>query len=436
MFSGESMARLSQAAPVPAVVVNANNISALIPIRSLGRKGVPIVAVFGQGSLARYAPVVRSSRFISDTHTFDDSDYERSLVSCLRDIGKSHGRKSVLFPTSDEDMIIVSAHRDALQEYYHLLMPSHELLSILLNKHCFYPFAEARGIPIPRTFRIDSLADIEHIARKVAYPCIIKPAWRNEAWQTRFGNRKVIISNGPEELRANFRSLDDQFKGLTVQEVVHGDESNIVCSFTFLDERSEPLGIFISKKIRQFPPHFGNSSLVQRVSEPKVLELTTKVCKQLGLVGYVSIEFKKDDRDGAFKVIEVTPCRVNRQTGLSDEAGLSIPYIWYRQVLNMPVESALTTSECTWVSEVNEVRAFLEYWRSGEYTVSEWLRSYKNVTCFEVLAKDDPLPIIVLLLSAFLHGVRSTVLREAPVPAIRAAKMAGHEDAAARQRGP
>jgi hypothetical protein len=67
------------------------------------------------------------------------------------------------------------------------------------------------------------------------------------------------------------------------------------------------VGIFTSRKIRQFPPHFGNSSLVQHVHEPKVVELTAQICWQLGLVGYVSIEFKQDARDGAFKIIELTP---------------------------------------------------------------------------------------------------------------------------------
>lgn len=428
------MARLSQEAPVPAVVVNANNISALIPIRSLGRKGIPVTCVFGQGALGGYAPVVGSSRFVSEKYTFDESDYEGSLVSCLCHIGKSYGRKSVLFPTSDIDMIVVSANRDILQEYYHLLMPSHELLSNLLSKDWFYPFAKARGIPIPRTFRIESKEDIDHIAREVAYPCIIKPAWRDEAWQARFGNLKVIISNGAEELRTNFRRLYDQFKELMVQEIVRGGESNIICTFTFLDERSNPRGMFTSSKIRQFPPHFGNSSLVRRVSEPRVEELTTRICKQLGLVGYVSIEFKKDDTDGEFKVIEMTPCRFNRQTGLSDDAGFSIPYVWYCHVLNMPVESAPTTSACTWVSEINEVRAFLDYWRNGEYTVAEWMRSYKHVSCCELFAKDDPCPFIMLLPSAFVHWVRRKVFRQAPAPASKIFKMAGRKGMVARKR--
>lgn len=221
------------------------------------------------------------------------------LPSVFKSNFYNRGKTSAII-TSDVDMIIISANRKILQEYYHLLMPPHELLSILLNKDRFYPFAQAQGFQIPKTFRADGLTDIDSIAREVGYPCIIKPPWRDKAWQTLYGNRKVIISHGAEELESNIRRLSAQFKNLTVQEVIQGDEQQIICSFAFLDERSKPLGIFTSKKVRQFPPHFGDSALVQSVCEPRVVELTARICKQLGLVGYVSIEFKKDPRDGEF----------------------------------------------------------------------------------------------------------------------------------------
>lgn len=410
------MAQFSQVAPVTAVVVNANNISALLTIRSLGRRGIPVTCVFGRGHHEPYAPIIRSSRFISEIHTFDEADYEQNVVACLCKIGESYPCKSVLFPASDIDMIIVSANRRILQKYYHLLMPPHELLSTLLNKDRFYPFAQAQGFPIPKTFQVNGLTDIAAIARDVGYPCIIKPAWRDNAWQALYPNRKVIVSHGPEELKSNFRRLDAQFRNLTIQEVIQGNEQQIICSFAFLDEQAKPLGTFTSKKVRQFPPHYGNSALVQGVAEPRVVELSTRICKQLGLVGYVSIEFKMDPRDGEFKLIEITPGRCNRQTALSETAGFSIPYIWYCHILGLPVAIALSNSECAWISEVNELRAFWEYWRNGEYTIREWIRSYQNVTCCEVFAKDDLLPFIKLLPSAVLDWVRRSLLRLTSIP--------------------
>src|SRR5262249_5897758 len=164
--SRTSMRHASEGSPAPAVVVNANNISALTTIRALGRHGIPVIGVFGRGALDQYASVVRSSRFISKAHVFDESDYERNLIQCLLEVGASCRTKAVLFPASDKDMILVSANRQLLQQHYHLLMPSHELLRTLLSKDVFYPFAEARGIQLPRSFPIHCLEDMTTARRE------------------------------------------------------------------------------------------------------------------------------------------------------------------------------------------------------------------------------------------------------------------------------
>jgi predicted ATP-grasp superfamily ATP-dependent carboligase len=288
-------------------------------------------------------------------------------------------------------------------------------------------------MPIPKTFRINGIRDLAPVVREVTYPCIIKPAWRDDTWQRRYSDRKVIIRHGAQELESNIRRIYPQFKRLVVQEIVAGDESNIVCSFTYLNEHSEPLAMFTSKKVRQFPPHFGNSSLVQSTHEPTIAALTTKICKQLGLIGYVSIEFKKDARDGEFKLIEITPCRFNRQTGLSDAMGLSFPYVWYSQVLKRPVEFVCANSPCTWMSEVNEVRGFWHYWRRGEYTATAWRRSYKNVASYEVFAKDDALPFIMLPSSALAYWIRRTFRRQTLNRGRTLHTIATHEERAASE---
>jgi len=398
---------------VPAVVVNANNIAALLPIRALGRKGIPVVCVFGRGHRDQYASVVRASRYISSLHTFDETEYEANLVRCLRELGKSSSGKAVLYPASDLDMIIISAHRQSLEGYYHLLMPPHTLLMKLLNKDWFYPFAAERGIPVPRTLHVSRPADIEAAARKLTFPCIVKPAWRDEAWQAYYGNQKVLVVEDAEELDLVCGSLQERRYEMTVQEIIPGPEPNLICSFTYLNDRSEPLGIFTSRKVRQFPPHFGNSSLVQQVQDDAVVQLTAQICKQLGLTGYASIEFKRDDRDGMYKVIEITPCRFNRQAGLSEAAGFSLPYVWYCHLLQQRTDCELRSGASAWVSEVNEARAAWQYWRNGEYTLWEWLKSYRDVAQFEVLAADDPLPFLKLVPSTLSHWLRRTVSRRA-----------------------
>jgi D-aspartate ligase len=392
---------------IPAVVTNANNITALSVIRSLGREGVPIVGVFGKSrDVEPYMSIVRSSYFISEKRWFDETEYETNCIECLLATGKSLGTKAVLFPVSDHDMALVSKYRTLLQRCYRLLMPSEDMLETLLNKERFYEFANHECLPIPRTFMPRDPMDIAEVGRQVRYPCIIKPSWRTEEWIRRYGNTKVFRCESPAKLTRQFSQVFCYFDKLIVQEIVTGSETNIVCSFTYLDGRSEPLGMFLCRKVRQFPPYFGNTALAEATVVPEVEELTRRICKQLALVGYVSIEFKCDPRDNAYKILEITPARINRQAGLADVCGMNIPYLWYSYLLGLNVKVEISDRPYCWASEVNEARSAGFYFKKKEWTVRSWLKSYRNVRRWEVFARDDILPFLALMLSVLMHRVR------------------------------
>lgn len=394
------------------VITNANNIMALSVIRSLGRQGVPIVALFGKNHdyHQAYARVVGSSRYVSEKYWFDEADYESNIIQGLLDIGKALDSKAVLFPASDQDLLLVSGYRTYLQKFYHILMPPEAMLELLLNKEQFYEFADRENLPIPRTFLTGSSPDISSISRLVRYPCIIKPSWRTKKWIRRYRNKKVITCESPEELLKIYQQVSQEFSGLIVQEVVPGTESNIVCSFTYLDSQSEPLGMFLCRKIRQYPPDFGNTSLAEAISAPEVEQMTRRICKQLALVGYVGIEFKRDLRDNAYKLLEITPSRIDRQAGLSDACGINIPYIWYAYLLGLNVKAAVSEKPYRWASEVNEVRSLGRYLKRREWTIIDWFMGYRNVRRWEVFAGDDLFPFLMLTLDESSNQIMSRCL--------------------------
>lgn len=390
----------------PAVIVNANNIMALSVMRSLGRKGLQVIAVFGNTLRNEpYAYIIRTCRFISKSYAFDATDYETNFLQRLTDIGKSGACKAVLFPVSDTDMLLVSKHRDSLRKYYHLLLPPADILNMLLKKEMFYEYALREKLPIPRTFMPRDSTEILEVSRQVRYPCIIKPSWRTAEWIAHYGNKKALRCDSPAELIEQYRETVGYFSILTVQEYVMGPETNIVCSFTYLDSQSKPLGVFICRKIRQYPHYFGNTSMAEAAMLPEVEELSLRICRQLELVGYVSIEFKRDERDNEYKILEITPARINRQTGLSAECGVNIPYIWYSYLLGLRVKVESGGKPYRWVSEVNELRSAFFYLKNREWTLLEWLKSYRNVRRWEVFAYDDLKPALMLLPSVLMYWI-------------------------------
>lgn len=390
-----------------AVVVNSNNIMALTVIRSLGKQGIPIIAIFGESRFfGQYAPMIRCSKFISTAFYFEENDYEKNLVSQLLKIGRSLDKKAVLFPVDDEDMIVVSANRIILEEFYHILMPPHSMLKTLLYKELFYEFSNENNLPIPKTFIVEKTQALEGIANKINFPCIIKPPLRNYKWRKIYKNRKVLIANERRELSRLLGEVIGLFQKVVVQEIIVGSESNIICSFTFLDINSEPIGMFVCRKIRQFPPHFGNTASAESIIDEKAVTLTKSICKQLSLVGYVSIEFKKDS-DNAYRIFEITPCRLNRQAGLANASGVNLAYIWYCYLIghSITIQNDYTLST-KWLSEVNEVRSILYYLKKREHTLYQLLQYYKRINQFELLDRDDLVPSLMLLPS-LLHFMRS-----------------------------
>ncbi|HKJ30363.1 MAG TPA: hypothetical protein VKA34_00990 [Balneolales bacterium] len=389
----------------PAVVVNSNNPMALGVIRGLGRCCIPIFAVFGtskSNNLFHY--IVKSSRFITKKYFFSEDNYESNLLECLFSIGKDLDQKAALFPVSDIDMEIISKNREKLSYYFLFKMPSHETNNMLLNKHLFYNYAIQHKISIPRTFLPEDPTEIFSIAREVRYPCIIKPSWRKANWFKIYGSKKVIIIHSIRELVQNFNRSIDLFENCIIQEIIPGDETNIFCSFTILDENSDPLCLFICKKIRQHPPHFGNTSMAQSVWNPIVADITRKVSKKLHLKGYINIEFKKDPKDATFKILEITPTRINRQAGISIAAGINIFKIWYDSLTKKELKYTDTYSlGVKWISEVAELQSFFEYLRNQEYNIFRWIKTYRNVKGFEILSKDDLLPFICVFPSYFLR---------------------------------
>jgi predicted ATP-grasp superfamily ATP-dependent carboligase len=392
---------------VPAVVVNTNTVVALAAVRSLGRNGVPVIGVFGESpEVHSYSGIVKSSRFLSRWVSFDESDYERACLHCLMELGRELPAKAVLFPASDRDMYMISEHRDPLKEHYHLLLPSHEMVDTLLDKHKFHEFMGSTNPLIPRTCLPSGDLGIDVLANQVNYPCIIKPFLRDEEWIRQYGNTKVFLCDSASKLKDTFAAVHPHFDKVMVQEVVPGPETNIVCTFTYLDSQSNPLGMFTCRKIRQYPPLFGNTALAESASDPEAEEITRRLCKELGLAGYVSIEFKRDARTMALKILEFTVGRINRQVGLSDACGMNIPYLWYCHLLGRKTAVRVHRESSRWASEVNELRAFRPYLRSREWTLWNWIRSYRQVRQWELFSWDDLRPFSKLLLSIFHHAPR------------------------------
>jgi predicted ATP-grasp superfamily ATP-dependent carboligase len=326
------------------------------------------------------------------------------LLECLLDLGRTLPTKGILFPSGDISLELVSERREALADYFTFALPTKDVMRLILNKQAFYRFAEQHGFLVPRTYWPRDTGEVEEISSEVPFPCIIKPCQPDAAWRKSFPDTKLFEVSSAQELLSCYRSLSTLYPALLIQEVIPGPDSALCFSLTYFDGQNV-LGMFTGRKLRQFPPFYGTSSMAESCWNPWVADETVRLLRALGYRGYGSAEFKWDPRDEQFKMIELTP-RTWFPHGLSTACGLNLPYVMYRHLCGLPVEEQPKFVEgVKWIHEERDVQSALRMWRLGQLSIREWLRSYHGRRAYALAAWDDPGPIVAMLMRSLRRPV-------------------------------
>src|SRR5215831_10607088 len=132
----------------PAAVVFNSHITGLAVARSLGRRGVPVIALDrdpkGYALASKYATVTALC-----PNVLED---EEGFIQYLLDLGKVLDRPGVLYPANDEWVLAVNRHRDRLQQYFLIPFSGPEIVEPVLDKARLYRTATELAIPIPQTW--------------------------------------------------------------------------------------------------------------------------------------------------------------------------------------------------------------------------------------------------------------------------------------------
>ena len=387
-FSGE----------IPPAIILGMDITGLAIARSLGKHHIPIIGVdsneFKIGSLSKYC-----DRAICP----DPGKSESGFIDSLLKLGKTLPARGVLFPTNDEFVLSISKNRSVLDKYYVFSWPKGDIIETINDKLKFFLLAVEHGIVVPSTYHADNLDSLIHISKQIQYPCIIKP---------RFGylfkklKVKAVKCNKEQELIKHFQRIWSITGDIIIQELVTGNEDQQFSLCSYLNEDSEPLAVFTSRKIRQRPIGFGLGTLVESCYVPEILESGINFLRELKYCGISEMEIKKDARDGNFKVIEVNT-RPWNQIGLAIRCGINFPLIAYRNLLgsNLGKVNSFFKPNVKWVwfgSDFYTSFGKFGYVPSGELTFKQWLRSLKGEKEYAIFAWDDPKPFLASFLRGFM----------------------------------
>jgi D-aspartate ligase len=365
----------------PAIVVSGAT-HGLGVVRSLGRQGVPVTVVsYDKRDIAP------SSRFVRDVLRAPHPDKdEAAFLKVLLEAGhRSPG--SLLIPASDAALSAVAAHRTSLEDAGLIVAcDGPEVIETLLNKAKTFALARSAGVPGPTTFAPADEADVRRFSESAEFPAVLKPEL-SHLYRRLIGVKWTRVESPEEAVRAYAVARSHSLE-VVLQELIPGDEQcGAVYNSYFWN--GEPLVEFTSRKIRNSPPETGSPSVVVSEWMPEVAEQGRRLLRAANFSGYSCTEFKRDPRDGEYKVMEVN-ARHNLSSLLATRCGINFPWLQYQHLVHGQVPAQRDYEQgIYWIDVTRDVQNLAHYLRRPGYSLGEFLRPYRGSRIFAVLDRHD-----------------------------------------------
>lgn len=369
-----------------AVIVGLDHSVGLQTARVLARRKVPVIGVAKNPKYFACRTNVCEKIFFADT-------LSDNLIPALISIGLELDQKAVLVPCRDMSVLVISRHRHALEPYYHVALPQPEIVEMLIDKLKFYKYALKESLCIPRTVLLYSRMDAERAAENLGFPCLVKPAMKNATWELHTKSKAFKISNAKKFLKI-YDQCSKWAKVLIAQEWIPGSDANLYSCNCYFNANSDPIVTFTARKIRQWPPETGQTSLGEECRNDAVLTETIRLFKKVRFRGLGYLEMKRDERTGNHYIIEPNIGRPTGRSALAETCGVELLYTMYCDIAGwaLPKEIKQKYIGGKWIHLLPDILSALYYWRQGDLTIRDWWRSLRGRKTYAILSLSDPLP--------------------------------------------
>lgn len=277
-------------------IIFGGNINGLSIISELKQKGVDsIILIEKSFNYANLCLGIKKKIYIDYTNT---SDLEKILFQLHKEFGYL-----VLFPTSDLEIEILHSLRHKINDFCFLPFNSENVIQCS-DKTVQYKSCEDLGIPYPKTLYIDSEEDISNL-NNITFPIIIKPSFKKVSNIKVFRN---LILNSEIELTKHLSQIIiflNQGVSFIISEIIPGDGSNVFAYVGYRSKEGEILNEWIGKKLSQFPDDFGVFASGTNDAPDIIRTQGRKLLEGMDLFGINEPEFKYDERDGQYKLMEI-----------------------------------------------------------------------------------------------------------------------------------
>ena len=320
------------------LVTDANERAALAVIRSLGKRGIRVIAAdstsYSTGFFSKYC----SDRILYPSPIHNKSRFIKSLLSFIK-----RNDVDLIIPVTDFTMIPIVENLDAFEKYTRVAAPPPEIAIKAYDKFETMKLAKRCNIPCPETFLVEDMNSLREIARNLPYPIVIKPRMK-VFWK---GEKAVILkvtsrnyAYNPEDLLSKYSDIYHRVKDFVpqdffvVQEYVRGKGFGV----SVLLANGNPYAVFCHERLREYPITGGASTYRVSTWNRELVKYAITLLREMNWQGVAMVEFKLDRESGEARLIEVNG-RFWGSLALAINSGVDFPFLLYLSVVEKKIRN-------------------------------------------------------------------------------------------------
>jgi predicted ATP-grasp superfamily ATP-dependent carboligase/thymidylate kinase len=266
------------------LVTDAARGSAVSVIRSLGRRGMHVIAADSNARCPGF-----SSRYAAERLRYPPpGESPEEMVEALLSAARAR-RIDLIVPTTDETVLPLAAARERFAGISRLALPDAGALTTSHDKMATVELAATLGIPVPRTELVSTVSEAVSAARELRWPVVIKPRFSRILRQGR-GIERYAVSYAADEgtLVDEMERLEERCDVL-LQEYCAGEAHGV----EVLAHEGRLLAAFQHRRLREVPITGGASSFRESVAlDPLLFSYSSRLLGALEWTGLAMVEFK------------------------------------------------------------------------------------------------------------------------------------------------
>jgi D-aspartate ligase len=327
---------LDSSSAAPAIVLEVGWVNGLGAIQSLARAGVLVLALdhrpFAIGLRSRYClPLVCPDPYAE----------EQRFKAFLSELVELLPAPTPIFATHDDGLASISRALPELGGKLLCPAPDAAKLDLLQQKSWQLARAAEANVAAPLTLYPSSASEAREAAKEIGFPLFVKPS-EPIAFRKVYPRRRVFSCD-------SMAGLDEAYEMAApyapmLQEIVSGGDKELYTVGSYLDSEGRALGIFCGRKLRQTPRSrklvprgVGSCRHGEALWLPELVEDSLRLLEVCAYTGISQVEFKRDPRDGRYKLMEINP-RLWMWHTLAAACGVNLAHIAYLDLTGRPPE--------------------------------------------------------------------------------------------------